>query len=446
VPVIDENRDGRLEDEIPLYKADGRFDEDPAPRYSTPGKRQDLYYRATREHLKNLNLTVEHLKAAPYRDSRIAGTEHTYADLDPGTKPAAISASGIAVYSRGGWFDYHARDTVMWFATLQGHTPARLMMTPSGHSALPHPQQAQLGDHMTPARGGPYLAYFKDPSTNDLMNAEKLRFFDHYVRRINNGFDREPPVLIYVMGKGWRRESEWPLKRAKELRYSFSSGFQLVEGRAVAGADQYKADLHASSLSDGANRWNYGIARATKPMSLDQDPHARVSYTSATLAADREITGHPRLQLLLSSSAGQSDVFAYLEDVAPDGSSVLVSEGELRANYYRELPLQQILPGSRHLTVKPELPWHGYARADYVPEPFAGQRPIRLDFDLMPTSWVFGKGHRIRVSLAAADWPTFALHPVLSPKNDPDAADTVRPVWHVQRGPGLSALILPWVP
>ena len=56
-------------------------------------------------------------------------------------------------------------------------------------------------------------------------SAEKLRFFDRYVRGIRNGFEREPPVLIYVMGKGWRREDEWPLRRARRLAMSLDTAW-----------------------------------------------------------------------------------------------------------------------------------------------------------------------------------------------------------------------------
>ena len=47
------------------------------------------------------------------------------------------------------------------------------------------------------------------------MSAERLRFFDRYLKGIDNGIDREPPVLIYnMMGDGWRQEQEWPLARS----------------------------------------------------------------------------------------------------------------------------------------------------------------------------------------------------------------------------------------
>lgn len=57
----------------------------------------------------------------------------------------------------------------------------------------------------------------------------------------------------------------------------------------------------------------------------------------------------------------------------------------------------------------------------------AGGKKVKLVIDLLPTSWVFKKGHRIRVSIAGADWPTFQLHPKLSPTNNPNDQNNIVP-------------------
>ena len=148
VPVVDEDGDGELADEIPIDKdGDGDFLNDGAPEYADGAAREHVYYRATRDHLRNTNLTLETLVAAPFRDSMLAGTDYDYARLDPGDKPTRIAEAGIATYHRGGWFDYHARDTVMWQATLQGHSPTRLMMAPTGHVVLVFEDLASEAHH-----------------------------------------------------------------------------------------------------------------------------------------------------------------------------------------------------------------------------------------------------------------------------------------------------------
>lgn len=428
-PVIDEDGDGELADEIPLDRdGSGSFLDDGEPTYRDGSPRQHIYYEATRAHVANSNLTVEILAAAPWRDSKLAGTAWDYRDMDPGERAQRIAASGIAVYNRGGWFDYHARDTVMWHATLAGHTPTFLMMAPTGHGGFPAGSAEEL------YRAGPYFRLFNDStSTHEMLNREKLAFFDHYVRGIDNGFDKRPPVRLYVMNRGWRDEAEWPLARQRQLTYYFASGGQLTATPGAGGLDRHEVDLAADARSGGASRWNFGVSGAREPLSLDGGA-ARLQYSTAPLAADMEVSGHPLLTVTLSSTAANGDLFAYLEDVGPDGRSLLVTEGQLRLNYPAEKPVQEIIAGpGGTVRVRPELPWHGFTRADYVADPLADGRVRTYRLDLLPTAWVFRQGHRIRLSLAGADAPSFALHP----------EGGAKPVWTVRRGAGLSQLVLP---
>ncbi|MEO8754788.1 MAG: CocE/NonD family hydrolase, partial [Casimicrobiaceae bacterium] len=294
VPIVDENKDGRVVDEVPVYPAGKGSFLDAPPRYADGVIRNDVYWHATREHLRNGILTNDNVTTARYRDSLLGATPYRYWDLDPGGKPAQIVRSAIAVYNRGGWFDYHARDTTQWFGTLQGQTPDRLLMAPTGHGALPSSAAQRAGN------GNAYLRYFADgQTTNRLVLGEKLRFFDRYVRNVRNGFDLEPPVLVYVMGKGWRREDEWPPKRARTLRLSLGAQHRLEELPGEAGVDTWQIDPLADSLSQGANRWNYGIASARSPLSLDASRSRRLEYATAPLTEEHEITGHPVVELAL---------------------------------------------------------------------------------------------------------------------------------------------------
>jgi putative CocE/NonD family hydrolase len=427
-PVVDENGDGRVVDDLPEYPQGRKDFLDSPPRYADGRQRADLYWNATHGHLQNGILTNERIANSRFRDSTLGTTPYRFSDLDPSEKPSQIAGSGIAVYNRGGWFDYHARDTTQWFGTLKGHVPDRLMMVPTGHTGLP-PASAT-----GPGHGNPYLALSGDDrSTSRIVFEEKLRFFDRYVRGIRNGFDNEAPVLLYVVGSGWRREDEWPPKRARTLRLSLAANGALTERAAEKGIDEWRVDPAAHSMSQGANRWNYGIGGVKAPLSLDATLSRRLAYTSAALPEDREITGHPIVELALGASAPSTDVYAYLEDVAPDGTSMLVTEGELRANFHRLVPPQAMMTGKPSVSVSPALPWHGYRAADFDPAPLADGRVVRLVFDLMPTAWRFRAGHRIRLSLAGADQDSF------EPPADP------APSWRVHRGAGESVLLLPWV-
>jgi predicted acyl esterase len=87
--------------------------------------------------------------------------------------------------------------------------------------------------------------------------------------------------------------------------------------------------------------------------------------------------------------------------------------------------------------VLPELPWHRYHEEDYDERPFADGRVVELVIDLLPTSWVFEQGHRIRLSITGADQPSFALHPAYE--------GAVSPTYYIHTG-DASYLDLPVIP
>jgi len=150
----------------------------------------------------------------------------------------------------------------------------------------------------------------------------------------------------------------------------------------------------------------------------------------------------------MSSTADYGDFFIYLEDVDETGEALLVSEGLLNAGFKNLVSNdEEILSGKSGVNVLPELPWHGFEKAEYVHQVFADGKIIELLIDLKPTSWVFKKGHRIRVSIAAADWPTFRLNPRLAPDNNPKNPANIVPLITVHRGKDHPSRIeLPIIP
>jgi len=284
------------------------------------------------------------------------------------------------------------------------------------------------------------------------MLLEEVRFFDHYLKGIDNGIDKEPPIYLYVMhGDGWRFEKEWPLARQEIHEYFLGPDGTLQPSVGPAGGDKYKADFTTSSTygSNHANRW-LGIGADVPnalPVRTDEDMKCQV-YTSDPMTADMEVTGHPIIHLSVSSTASHGDFFFYLEDVDETGKAVLVSEGELRAGFAALHNNDDIITNAdHHIDVLPDVPWHGYKKSEYQDAILANGKVVELVVDFLPTSWVFQKGHRIRVSLACANYPTFRLNPKLSPANKADASDNIVPTITIHRGPKYrSRVILPVIP
>jgi putative CocE/NonD family hydrolase len=358
--------------------------------------------------------------AAPYRNSRIADTGYMWTDFGPSDWPVRLSESGIAIYHVGAWFDLFTLGTTQWYATLKATNPSKMLIHPSLHCSLDLPS----------IFFGPYWRYFGEDMERAAKGIlkERLRFFDRYLKGIKNGIDTEPAVFIYVMnGKGWRFEKEWPLARQIMIKYYFEGGNTLSKIKGTNGFDKYKADFSHDSRygPNKATRWNVSDLR-DEPMKRTDKDQKCLTYTSKPLERDTEVTGHPIIRFWVSSTADNGDFFVYLEDVDEKGEAYYVTEGKLRAGFAGLVPQEEMLATNAHIKVLPNLPYHGFKDNDYVEKIFTGGKIVELVIDLYPTSWVFKKGHRIRVSIACADWPTFDLHPKLSPKNVAnDPANTV---------------------
>ena len=117
------------------------------------------------------------------------------------------------------------------------------------------------------------------------------------------------------------------------------------------------------------------------------------------------MTGLGRVTLTVTGLRGGSHgaLYAYLEDVQPDGRVVYVTEGEL-ALADRALAPRRDNPAWRKLRTP-----RTFASGSAAPFPL--HRPERITFDLLPTSVLFRPGDRIRITIAAADPSSFQLLP-----------------------------------
>ena len=441
-PVIDEDKDGKFFDEIPLYPTGKNvFVYDP-PTYSDGETRDDIYYNAIVEHTSNLNF-ANWVPNTNYRDELISGTEYTFADLGPSYWPMNIAESGIAIYNLGGWFDIFTRGTTRWYATMRATNPSKMLIHPSVHS-IPD---------IDPNRVGPYWKFFglDAQALGDGLFKEKLRFFDHYLKGIRNGIDKESPIYIYVMnGEGWRAEDKWPLARQITTNYYFGADNTLSKFKSSHGSTDYQSDFTHSSRygTNNGTRWIPGAGSAPNEVMIRTEKDKQcLTFTSKPLEKDTEITGHPIVHMYVSSTAADGDFFVYFEDVDSAGTAYYVTEGMLRAGFARLVPQEDMLPAGSEIDVKPDLPYHGFKAADYDEDVFAKGKVKELVIDLFPTSWVFKKGHRYRVSIASADYPTFQLNPKLSPNNKPvDDGNTVPTVTIHHGKKHLSRIELPVVP
>jgi predicted acyl esterase len=435
-PAHDEDGDGRFVDEIPLADAGDPtvFLDDGPPRYRDGKPREhNTYYSATLEHQENLLVERFMGEDARFYDARyvFGGDTLGLTDTSPGAMLDPIIESGIPVLHIGGWFDGFVKGTTKLYSSMQGMAPSRMLIGPRFHLPVDVTE--------------PYKALFGyEGNLAAEIAAEEARFFDWCLRGVDNGIDREPPVSIYVVNKGWRAEEAWPLERERMLSLHLDSDQTLSEGPAATGMDSYQVDFtHQSDFgANRMNRWVLMWSPDTLMLRTEADEKTLV-YETSPLRDGLEVTGHPVVHLWIGSDQRDADVFVYLSDVSPDGQVHYVTEGQLRSSFQRPADPDAQTRGA--LAVQPELPWHGYGSGDFDAAPLAGGRAVELSFDLYPTAWYFREGHKIRVSLAGADLGNFELNPNLCPGNDP--ANCLNTVIEVHRGAAMPSRIdLPVIP
>ena len=326
-------------------------------------------------------------KRAPLRDSDSPHPRGTklWEDMGLYALLASINRSGVAVYNSGGWYDLFARDALLWHVNLQ--TPKRLHVRPLFHDAM--------------GKGGDDLDY----------GAEVHRWFDYWLKGIDNGIMDEAPVHYYVVGapreEAWRTAEGWPPAGIEVTRcylgadgHVSGGGLAMAPPEDVEAYDAYIVDY--TTTSGPAARWGAVLDQGAYPDMRANDAKA-LTYTTLPLQEDVEIVGHPVVHLWLTTQAPDLDLFVYLEVVDPDGRSTYVTEGNRRASHRASgaLPFDHL-----------GLPYHRGCARDVAPLP-AGT-PVALAFDLLPVARRFRAGQRIRVAITGADADNFET-PALDP-------------------------------
>jgi hypothetical protein len=110
-----------------------------------------------------------------------------------------------------------------------------------------------------------------------------------------------------------------------------------------------------------------------------------------------EITGHPWVNLYLKSATEDGSVFAYLEDVDENGNVWKVTDGQFRFVHRK---IQDEAPYYTDV-----VPYHSYKHKDAIP--MDTTKVEFVSFDMLPTSHLFQKGHRIQIRLAGTDTYNF---------------------------------------
>ncbi|MCA9877737.1 MAG: CocE/NonD family hydrolase, partial [Thermomicrobiales bacterium] len=264
------------------------------------------------------------------------------------------------------------------------------------------------------------------------VDGEHLRFFDYWLKGIDEGYSSEAPIRLFVMGEDvWRDEQEWPLARAVNTVYYLSSG---------GSANTSAGDGELTTEEPGSERPDIFLYDPNHPVptiggqlccypsklppgAFDQAPvEARsdvLVYATPPLASDVEVTGPISLTLWASTSAPDTDFTGKLVDIYPDGYVRNLTDGIIRARYK-----------------------DGTDQA----RPITPNEPAEYTINLWPTSNLFKAGHRIGLEVSSSNFPRFDrnLNTGHELGQDAEMQPAVQTIFHDSDHP--SKLTLPIVP
>jgi len=292
----------------------------------------------------------------------------------------------VPTQTLGGWFDIFLMGTINGFTGMKknGATPeardgARMIIGPWGHG----PTQSYGGIDFTPV------------AMLDMFQFH-IRFYDFYLKGIKTGIESEKPVQLFYMGiNKWRGETDWPIPgtQYRELYLNSNGAANSIRGKGVlsftkpasAGTDTYNYDPLNPVPTTGGNNC---CGTPTQAGPYDQRPLERredvLVYTSEYLNDTITIAGPVKMKLHASTDGTDTDWMIKLVDIYPNGYSMPVSEGILRARFRGGLDKMKLLTPNQ---------------------------TYEYDIEMTGTANAFLPGHRIRIDITSSNFPQFDRNP-----------------------------------
>ena len=214
---------------------------------------------------------------------------------------------------------------------------------------------------------------------------EAVRWFDQWLKGKDTGIMDEPKFAVYVRNwhppgpyldfapGNWRFEDGWPIERIEHRRFYAQDNHTLTNSPSNNAVHKLRYVPTIGVEAGGPVMWWGDVAHDQRPT----DAFSLV-YDSAPLGGDTEILGFPTAILKVAADAPHANWFVRISDVAPDGAVTQVAGAGFNGTHRNSAREPQALqPGEE----------------------------FELEIEMHFTSWVFPAGHRIRFSIANAQWP-----------------------------------------
>jgi putative CocE/NonD family hydrolase len=343
---------------------------------------------------------------------------------------AGISVPFLVV---DGWYDLFLRGALQDDAVIRKESKSeiarrykRLMIGPWAHDT------GVRDNNPGSPKTGPDRSIDFGPNAALEMPKVYLRWQDYWLKGIENGVDREPPVKIFIMGENyWRYENEWPPARAQYTKYYIGSNgkanslsgdgtLSAAPPDGSAAADSFIYDPATPVPTLGGNTCCSTVPSGPWNQIKAETRDDVLVYSTPVLTEAVEVTGPISMKLYASTNAKDTDWTAKLVDVHPDGYAQNLADGIVRARYRngKEAPASLLEPGKIY----------------------------EYDIDLWATSNVFLPGHQIRVEISSSNFPRFDrnLNTGEDPMTGTRMVKAMQTIYHSAQCP--SYICLPVIP
>ncbi|MEW6356226.1 MAG: CocE/NonD family hydrolase [Planctomycetota bacterium] len=246
------------------------------------------------------------------------------------------------------------------------------------------------------------------------QQAIQIQWFDHWLKGIANGVEQWPPVRYFVMGENrWKTSDTWPPKGATTQEiFLGANGMLSTRSRGDDSPDEYTYDPADPVMT----LWTPSLFTVPSDRRALHYRRDILRYSTTVLQEEVEVVGAPEVVLHAASSAMDTDFFARLVDVYPDGRAIDISIGMVRARYRNGFEPEQLLrPGE----------------------------VVKYRITLSNTACRLLKGHRIQVEIASSDFPNYDRNHNTGRDdfNNPELIPARQTIHHSKQYP--SRLILP---
>ena len=198
---------------------------------------------------------------------------------------------------------------------------------------------------------------------------ESLRWFDHWLKGVDNGIMEEPPVRLFIMGANkWKTTTDWPLPETKWTPFYLHTNGLLSE-------HEFWPDEGTSSFED--NPFN---------------PRGSLEFLTPPMVEETEVIGPIALTLYASTTDDEVLWFVSLWDVDQDGGESFLTRGWLRGSQ-RAVDLDQS---------KPWEPYHPHTKREHLKSGDVYEFNIKI----VQTANLFKQGHRIKLKISGVDEET----------------------------------------